>query len=110
MAENIVSLTVLSTQAEGLSFTYNGNELSFSYDGFDLALNGKAFEKSNTAIIIYDVCSALMSADTPDVSRLEGGFKYQGKTPFGEFILIQNENSTLKSLSFKHSDYVIKFY
>ena len=35
--------------------------------------------------------------------------KYEGKTNFGEFILVQNDNSTLKSLAFKNSDFKIVF-
>ena len=40
---------------------------------------------------------------------IDGGVKYEGKTDFGSFILIQNDNGTLKSLVFKNNDFKIDF-
>ena len=70
--------------------------------------NPENFEKENAAIIIYDVISAL-SNDNTKLHIIDGGVKYEGKTNFGEFILVQNDNSTLKSLAFKNSDFKIVF-
>ena len=70
--------------------------------------NPENFEKENAAIIIYDVISALSNDDTK-LHIIDGGVKYEGKTNFGEFILVQNDNSTLKSLAFKNSDFKIVF-
>ena len=88
--EEIVSVKVKNTNALGLIMMYDGNTVNFKYDEYSKKISGENFEKGNTAII-------------------NGGVKYEGKTNFGEFVLVQNDNSTLKSLSFKNSDYRIDF-
>ena len=88
--------------------TYDGKNVSFKYSTYSYDILGENFEKENAAIIIYDVISAL-SNDNTKLHIIDGGLKYEGKTNFGEFILVQNDNSTLKSLAFKNSDFKIVF-
>ena len=106
--EGSVSITVKKTKALGLVMTYDGKNVSFKYSTYSYDILGENFEKENAAIIIYDVISAL-SNDNTKLHIIDGGLKYEGKTNFGEFILVQNDNSTLKSLAFKNSDFKIVF-
>ena len=86
----------------------DNNNIHYKYDEYSKKISGENFEKGNTAIIIYDVINALENEETQK-HIIDGGVKYEGKTNFGEFVLVQNDNSTLKSLSFKNSDYRIDF-
>ena len=106
--EGSVSITVKNTNALGLVMTYDGKNVNFKYSTYSYDISGENFEKENAAIIIYDVISAL-SNDNTKLHIIDGGVKYEGKTNFGEFILVQNDNSTLKSLAFKNSDFKIVF-
>lgn len=106
--EEIVSVKVKNTNALGLIMIYDGNTVNFKYDEYSKKISGENFEKGNTAIIIYDVINALENEEMQK-HIIDGGVKYEGKTNFGEFVLVQNDNSTLKSLSFKNSDYRIDF-
>lgn len=99
---------VKNTNALGLIMIYDGKNVNFKYDEYSKRISGENFEKGNTAIIIYDVINALENEETQK-HIIDGGVKYEGKTNFGEFVLVQNDNSTLKSLSFKNSDYRIDF-
>lgn len=106
--EEIVSVKVKNTNALGLIMTYDGKTVNFKYDEYSKKISGENFEKGNTAIIVYDVINALENGETQR-HIIDGGVKYEGKTNFGEFVLVQNDNSTLKSLAFKNSDYKISF-
>lgn len=103
-----VSVKVKNTNALGLVMTYDGKNVNFKYNDYLQDILGENFEKGNTAIIVYDVINALKNEDTQK-HIIDGGVKYEGKTNFGEFVLVQNDNSTLKSLAFKNSDYKIIF-
>lgn len=100
---------VLSTEAQGLCYSYDGSSLSFGYGDFSHSVDEISSFQSNTAVIIYDLCQQLSLQNEQGVSRIDDGFKYEGKTDFGNYILIQNENGTLRSLSFRNSDYIIEF-
>lgn len=59
-------------------------------------------------IMIYDGNTVNFKYD--EYSKKISGENFEkGKTNFGEFVLVQNDNSTLKFLSFKNSDYRIDF-
>ena len=96
--EEIVSVKVKNTNALGLIMMYDGNTVNFKYDEYSKKISGENFEKIN----------ALENEETQK-HIIDGGVKYEGKTNFGEFVLLQNDNSTLKSLSFKNIDYRIDF-
>ncbi len=107
--ENVVTVTVLSTAAKGMVMSYNGDTLDFDYSGFEYNIDGKNFEKTNPAIAVYEVIDYI--DNTPDISikKIDGGFKYEGRVAMGNFILIQNDDNSLKSLSFRDTDYHIDF-
>ena len=106
--EKSVSVKVKNTNALGLVMIYDGENVNFKYNDYSQNISGENFEKGNTVIIIYDVINALENEETQK-HIIDGGVKYEGKTSYGEFILVQNDNSTLKSLAFKNSDYRIAF-
>ena len=68
--------------------SYDGKNVNFKYSTYSYDISGENFEKENAAIIIYDVISALSNDDTK-LHIIDGGVKYEGKTNFGEFILVQ---------------------
>lgn len=102
------AVTVKNTNAAGLVMTYDGKNINFKFDDYSQDISADNFEKANTAIIVYDVITSLQS-NTVEKHIIDGGIKYEGETSFGKFILVQNDNSALKSLAFKNSDYSILF-
>lgn len=107
--ETGVTVTVLSTKAQGLVMTYDGKNLNFNYDDFSYAVDGTNFEKSNPAIVIYEVFYYINTSETLKAKKIEGGYRYEGNISFGDFILTQNDDNTFKSLVFRGIDYVIEF-
>ena len=66
-------------------------------------------ERSNISIVIYEVFDSLISLSQPNAKKIENGYQYYGKTSLGDFVLIQNENNTLRSLSIKSANLEIEF-
>lgn len=106
--ESSVTAKINSTNAAGLVMSYDGNNINFKYNDFSYDIDGENFEKANIAIIIFDVINALSNEDTKKYV-IDGGVKYEGKTNFGAFVLVQNNNTTLKSLTFKNKDFKVVF-
>lgn len=104
-----VRVDVLTTSAQGLSMNCDGKSLTFVYDGCSYAVNASDFEKTNCAIVVYEVFDYLNSAERINVKKIEGGYKYEGKISIGDFILIQNDDNSLKEITMKASQYSIKF-
>jgi hypothetical protein len=107
--DGVITVRVLSTRAKGLTMSYDGVSLVFDYDGMPLDLAGANFEKTNPAIMLYDVFSSLEELTPDSVSRLENGFCYRGATALGDYVLIQNDSGSLVSLTFRSSDISVKF-
>lgn len=108
-SEDSVTVTVDSTAAKGLSMSYNGKDVSFSFADFSYDINGKNFEKRNAAIVIYEVFDYINSTEQLNAKKIEGGFKYEGRISLGDFILIQNDDNSFKSLTMRNIDYKIEF-
>lgn len=89
--------------------TYDGNNLAFNYMNMDYSIPAQNFEKTNPAIIIYDVYSVLENISVENISRLDNGFEYRGNIPLGEFIMVQNDSGKVKTLTVKSSDIVFTF-
>lgn len=105
--ENVV-VTALSTDAEGMAMTYNGNELCFVYDNYSHSIDGSSFEPSNTAIIVYEVFESIVSNETQG-RKIDGGYQYDGKITIGDFSMIQKDDNTLKSISVRSAGINIEF-
>lgn len=93
-----VTVTVLDTNAKGMVMMYNGNDLSFVYEDYSYSVNAENLEKTNVAIVIYQVFEALLCDDTAS-KKIENGYQYRGKIDIGEFVLIQNDDNTFKSIT-----------
>ncbi|MGN0521579.1 MAG: hypothetical protein ACI4IQ_02950 [Eubacterium sp.] len=107
--ESNVCVTVLSTSAKGLVMTYDGTILNFNYSDFSYDIDGRNFEKTNPAIAVYEVFDYINNTAELNAKKIDGGFKYEGSVSLGDFILIQNDDNTLKSLTFRATDYQIMF-
>jgi len=107
--EKTVTVSVLSTKAKGLKMTYDGKNLNFNYNDFSYDLDGSNFEKTNPAIVVYEVFDYINTAEAVNAKKIEGGFRYDGKVSLGDFILIQNDDNTFESLTFRGLDFAIDF-
>ena len=105
--ETKVDVTVLSTQAEGLVMSYNGQDLTFTYEDFSHAVDGKDFEPTNTAIIIYEVFESLNT--TAQSKKIDGGYQHFGKITLGDYVLLQNDDNSLKSIEIRSAGIFISF-
>lgn len=107
--ESQVITTVSSTSAKGMVMTYDGEILNFNYGNYSYDIDGAGFERSNVSIVVYEVFDNLLSLSQPDVKRIEDGYQYYGKTSLGDFVLLQNEDNTLRSLTIKSANLQIDF-
>lgn len=107
--EKDVKAIVSSTAAYGMVMTYDGSVLNFNYGDYSYDIDGKGFERSNISIVIYEVFESLASLSQPNVKKIENGYQYYGKTSLGDFVLLQNEDNTLRSLSIKSANLEIEF-
>lgn len=107
--ESSCVVNILSTKAQGLCYKYDGKALLFKYDDFEYSIEADSSLQGNTAVIMYELCRYISTDEEINVKRIEDGYKYEGEIDFGYFILIQNEDNTLRSLSFRNSDFVVNF-
>ena len=106
--ESSVTTKINNTNAIGLIMIYDGTNLNFKYNEISYGFDASNFEKNNISIVIYNVINELKSEETK-MHVIDEGVKYEGKTDFGSFVLIQSSNTALKSLSFKDKDFNVVF-
>lgn len=106
-----VTVTATSTNAEGMTIIYDGVDVRFSYDDMNYQLGGDKIEKTNPAIAIYDAFEYITSAENENLnaSKTDKGFKYEGTTDLGDFVLLQNDDFSYDSLYFKNANLSIVF-
>lgn len=102
-------LTVLSTNAQGMTMTYDGSNMHFSFAGMTNDVPKDAIVKTNILMVLYDAFSVLSGQENIAPSAVKEGFRYQGKIPLGDFVLIVDEQNRLKSFSMKSIDMEIQF-
>lgn len=107
--EDKVITAVSNTAASGMVMTYDGAGLNFNYGEYTYDIDGEGFERSNISIVIYEVFDSLSSLPQPNVKKIENGYQYYGKTSLGDFVLIQNDNNVLRSLTIKSANLEIEF-
>lgn len=83
--------------------------MNFYYGDYSYDIDGSGFERSNISIVIYEAFDSLASLSQPNAKKIENGYQYYGKASLGDFVLIQNENNTLRSLSIKSANLEIEF-
>lgn len=108
-SENIVTVTAKDTYAKGLTLTYDGTQITFAKDDLTYTLDAENIDKTNPAIIIYDVFIYLQNADKLTVQKTEDGFKYSGNIGTCQFMLLQNEDNTFNSILIPDMDVTIEF-
>lgn len=92
-----------------MTMTYNGHSLKLYYEDFNYNIQPKNFKKTNISIIIYELFDYIESTENLYAKKIDGGFKYEGKISCGDFILIQNDDCSLKTLTFRNIDFSVSF-
>lgn len=105
--ETVVNVT--STSADGLIMSCDGDRLSFTYGDFTHSVSAQDFESSNAAVIVYEVFEYINSSPELNARKIDGGFKYEGRICYGDFILIQNDDNSFASITFRKGDVSIAF-
>ena len=102
------AVTVIDTNAKGLEMVYDGSELTMCYGDYAQAFIGEDFEKSNPAIVLWQVFEEMNNGNIQS-SKTETGYRYDGKIPLGDFTLTQNDDETLNTLIVKTADLTVVF-
>lgn len=107
--DDTVKIIVNDTLAKGLIIAYNGTEITFTKDKLTYTLEADNIDKTNPAIIIFDVFESLQNLADITVQKTDNGFKYIGKTSVCQFVLIQNDDNTYRTLQIPDMDVTIEF-
>lgn len=106
---NAVTVTATSTNAAGLSISYDGQTVTYIYGDMSYQLDGSRIDATNPAVAIYDAFNCILNTDPPDASKTADGYEYRGSTELGEFVLHQYDDYSYKSLFFKNANIKIEF-
>lgn len=106
---NDVTVTVLNTNANGMTMKYDGKNVVFNYEGYSHTVSPSGVENTNTAIVIYEVFDCLLNNTQTGALKIDGGYEYKGKVSAGDFILIQNDDNSINKISVPASDFQIEF-
>ncbi len=109
LAVNVVTVTATSTNATGMSIVYNGKSALFRYSDMEYEIVSDKIDYTNPARAVYDAFEALRAGMPDNASKTADGFRYDGKTELGSFTLLQYEDYSYKSISFKDADIHIIF-
>ena len=104
--ENGVFVIPDSTKAKGMIISCNGKEVSFKRKNFETSFSIDKIDKTNPALLLYQVFSSLESAN---VNLIDGEYTYTGNCSLGKYILTQNKDNSLKSLSVPQAEIEINF-
>lgn len=89
--------------------TYDGSMMSYSYQGMEYEALGSDLEKNNPVIAIYDVFNYITGTDPIAAKKTDNGFRFDGKTALGKFILYQSDDGSYESIHFLTADLLIEF-
>lgn len=103
---NEIKFTPTSTKAKGLIITCNGKELIFKRKNFSKSFKVDEIDKTNPALILYQVFSSLESAE---VNLIDDKFCYKGNCSLGKYILKQNKDNSFHSLEIPMAEISIMF-
>lgn len=107
--EEKLILTVLSTNAQGLVMTYDGSNMNFSFSEIVGDAPAVSLPKQNAVIVLYDALRSLEEQEGLVPSVVNEGYRYQGKTALGNFVLLTDKNGSLKAFTMKSIDMEIQF-
>lgn len=99
----------MSTNATGLVMSCDGKSLDFNYADYSYSINANGFAGTNPAIVLYEVFDYIHNSPQLVSKKLDNGYRYDGKTSLGDFVLIQNDDNTFKTLTIKAVDFKIEF-
>ncbi len=95
-AGDTVYVSPTSSRAKGLVISCSSKEVSFKRKTFSKTFPVEEIDKTNPAVILHRVFTSLESAD---IKLIDGAFIYSGNCELGKYILTQNKDNSLKSLS-----------
>ena len=84
----------------------NGKEVSFKRKNFEKTFPIERIDKTNPAVILYQIFSSL---DVAEVHLIDEEFIYTGNCSLGKYILTQSKDNSLKSLSIPQAEIEIIF-
>lgn len=109
LQEKVVTVTATSTNANGMSIIYNGKSALFRYSDMEYEIVSDKIDYTNPARAVYDVFEALRASMPDNASKTADGFRYDGKTELGSFTVLQYDDYSYKSISFKDANIYIVF-
>lgn len=109
MAENSVSVTATSTNANGMCIVYNGKSANFKYLDMEYEIVSDKIDDTNPAKAVYEAFAVIKEGFPDNASKTADGFRYDGKTALGSFTLLQRDDYSYKSLQFKEANINIEF-
>mgnify|MGYP003376312038 CR=1 FL=1 len=65
--------------------------------------------KNNSCIALYNAFMYIEGAENLNAKKVDGGYKYYGKTDLGPFVIFQNSNQKLVSIIFETANLEINF-
>lgn len=109
LLENVVTVTAKSTNANGMSIVYNGKSAMFKYLDMEYEIVSDKIDYTNPARAVFEVFEVLKAEMPENASKTADGFRYDGKTELGSFTVLQYDDYSYKSISFKDADIHIVF-
>ncbi|MCH5314876.1 MAG: hypothetical protein J1E81_03100 [Eubacterium sp.] len=107
--EKGIIFTVLSTNAQGMVMTYDGSNMNFNFSDIIGDVPASSLPKTNVPIVLFEALSDLYEQDNLKPSAVNEGYRYQGKTSLGNFVLITDGSSRLKQFTLNGIDMKIEF-
>lgn len=107
--EEKLTLTVLSTNAQGLVMTYDGSNMNFNFSDMTGDVPADSLPKTNAAAVLYEALECLAQQENAVPSAVNEGYRYQGKIQLGDFVLITDGSTRMKSFSLNSIDMKIEF-
>lgn len=104
-----ISVTPTTTNAAGMIITYNGTDVTFDKDGMIRTMSAAKAEKTNPAIVLYEVFSYIETADDLNAERIDDSFQYTGQTSLGSFVLVQNKDNSFDYIEIPNAGISVLF-
>lgn len=104
-----IQVEITSTSAKGLVMKYDGENLQFTYSDYTYSLDAANFERRNPAIVVYEVFECVGNAQHIKASKMDSGYKYDGKISLGDFTLFLREDNSVSLITVKSAGLVMEF-
>jgi len=104
-----VSVTVKSTEANGMIMQCVKNDFIVKSNDISETMDINNINKNNSCIALYNAFMYIEGAENLNAKKVDGGYKYYGKTDLGPFVIFQNSNQKLVSIIFETANLEINF-